>query len=474
MWRRIRPLSLWLSLVFLPLLASAAQAQTQPEIDRAISLPKTRQGLEPDDSIAPVRLGISLLQRTGERGTTRDYRAAERAFERALERDPRAYAARVGLAFTKVAQHQFQSGVEQARIAIELDPHPADAYAAWFDASLGLGDRASATRAHQELATRADGPLLTSRSASLAYAEGDPERALHILEHTLRETAPHSGSSATSRRPAELAHLHLVAGEISMRHGYYERADRHFSTAFAEMPDSPVPLEHLGELRERQRRPREALALYRRALELSDAPELHDAISDVYAHLGDASRATRHAERALAGYQAAIRAGDVGYFRPLARFLGRVDRAPAAALVWAQRDLGLRQDAETWQTLAFAWERSGFMESARAALYQALYQGARSAELEVLAAELALRWGCPPRARVHLERALATNPRLDSIRRRLAEWPVRDALVRDPSTACPSYPRIPDPRAPHAEPSPLSRARAAHRTLQRIRYTERP
>jgi tetratricopeptide (TPR) repeat protein len=248
-----------------------------------------------------------------------------------------------------------------------------DAHAIIGDAYLGFGDLAAAEIAYKEVAARAPGFVADSRRANLQHARGRSREAIALLRSALQD--------ATARDlPVESrAWCHVVIGATLFDLGDWAGAEPEYQAALKLTPDSYVAIEHLAELRSFQRRDREALALYDRAIAIAAQPDFFEAVAQTHARAGRPEEAKKWHDRAREGYLAAVRGGDPGYYRQLAMFFSDVEPRPDEALAWARRDLALRQDQAAWSALAWALLGKGEITAAREASAKAIASGAEDA-----------------------------------------------------------------------------------------------
>ena len=359
-----------------------------------------------DDHISATKLGYACLKEARRTGDFRLYAEAERALTEALRRSPGHYAALLGLATARAARHRFQDAIDLARQATAQGKDP-DADAVIGDAFLGLGDLKAADAAYAEVALRAPGFAADTRRANLLHARGKSRAAIELLRSALADAIARD-------LPADArSWCHVVIGATLFDLGDWDGAEPEYRAALALTPESYVAIEHLAELRSYQRRDREALALYDRAIALAAHPDFLEAVARTHETAGRTSEARRWYARAREGYLAAVKAGDPGYYRNLAMYYVDVERRPADAVMWAKRDLALRQDAHAWATLAWALLANGDAAGAREASAKATATEIEDAPLWFRAGLIEKAAGRPAQAAAALRRALAINPRFD-------------------------------------------------------------
>ena len=186
-----------------------------------------------------------------------------------------------------------------ARLAADAADH--DAAIAWYAEAIELAPDVRGL--YDEALQRIDEFLargLFDQDAS--RARGFARRAEHMLDERMRrwpDAAP----------PVARGRIQLLVGTAEMHAGHPSEAKEHFeaSLASAETPDA---LLQLGLLEERTGDPREALRLYRRALDLTPNEDPGDALqrARILEHLGDAYRMAEEADQARRMYRQSLEA----------------------------------------------------------------------------------------------------------------------------------------------------------------------
>ena len=367
----------------------------------------SRVSRDPDDIISATRLGHAYLKQARLTGEFRWYSRAEEVLAGVLKRSPDHYGALLGLANARAARHRFQDAIELGRRAATQQPNNADAWAIIGDAYLSAGNLTAADAAYRELAARASGFVIDTRLANLAHARGKSRHAIELLRAALADAAARD-------LPADSRAWCLVTiGATLFDLGDWAAAEREYQAALKLTPDSYLAIEHLAELRSYQRRDKDALALYQRAIALAPHPDFLEAVARTHEWAGRAAEAQRWYARAREGYLAAVKAGDPGYYRHLAMYFVDVEPKPDEAVSWARKDLELRQDAEAWSTLAWALLAKKDVAGAREANAKATAAGGGDAGLWFRAGMIEKAAGRPAAAKAAFARALALNPRFD-------------------------------------------------------------
>jgi len=382
-------------------------ADVRPAVDPEIAFWSARVARDPEDHVSATRLGYACLKAARRTGDFRLYAQAEAALGEALKRSPGHYTALLGLANARSARHRFQEAIDLARQAAAQQPKDADAYTIIGDAYLGMGKLADAEAAYKEVASRAPGFVTETRLANLAQARGHSREAIALLRKALDD------ATATDLPIESQSWCRVMIGATLFDLGEWDAAEPEYQAALQLTPDSYVAIEHVAELRSYQRRDKEALALYERAIAIAPHPDFFEAVARTYEWAGRHGEARRWHVRARDAYLEAVKAGDPGYYRNLAMFFTDVERRPEDAISWARKDLELRQDHAAWSALAWALLAGGDVQEAREASAKATASGAEDAGMWFRDGMIQKAARDIPAARASLQRALAINPRFD-------------------------------------------------------------
>jgi tetratricopeptide (TPR) repeat protein len=387
--------------------APAGKIAAGPAVDPEIAFWTARVARDKDDHISATKLGYAYLKQARRTGDFRLYASAESALNEALKRSPGHYTALLGLATARAARHRFHDAIELAKQAAPAQPKDADAYTIIGDAYLGLGDLAAAESAYKDVAARAPGFTTDTRMANLLHARGQPREAVALLRTALADAV------ARDLPVESRSWCHVMIGATLFDLGDWAAAEPEYQAALKLTPDSYVAIEHLAELRSYQRRDKEALALYDRAIALAAHPDFFEAVARTHEWAGRMDEAKRWHTRARDGYLEAVKAGDPGYYRHLAMYFTDVEPRPAEAVSWARKDLELRQDHAAWSTLAWALLHNGDIAGAREANAKATASGAEDAGMWFRAGMIEKAAGRTADARAAFTRALKANPKFD-------------------------------------------------------------
>jgi tetratricopeptide (TPR) repeat protein len=138
-------------------------------------------------------------------------------------------------------------------------------------------------------------------------------------------------------------------------------------------------------------------------------PDYAAALGDLYTKIGRPEEAKKQYD--LVEYIGSLSTlNKILYNRELAYFYADHDVKLKEALELARREFEIRQDIYAYHVLAWALYKNGNPQEARAAMQEALKLGTRDARLFFHAGMIAAALGEGEEARVHLRRALETNP----------------------------------------------------------------
>ena len=397
---RLAVCALLAALTLLPALPLSAG---QPDQETAFW--EARLKRDPFDHISRVKLGAAYLQKSRVEGDYRQVLRAEATLREALAGAPNSYDGLVGLAFALNAQHRFAEGARAARQAVELRPEALTGRGALGDALFEQGDLPGAALAYGKLVELDGGLFALTRHARLRFIRGDTQGAIEEL-HRAAEIGRARGAAAE-----EIARCLVMIGERYFQQGKYDSAETQYRAALELWPDGHLPLEHLAKTRALRGDPARALAIYERLIGETERPDLLRALGSLHAAMGDAAAAARWYDRALQSYLASADAGYRGYYRDLALFYTDIRADSGQALHWAQKDLALRKDVYSYDTLAWALFQNGKFEDAQDAAVEALKHGTEDATLWYHAGRIVHALGDKETARQYLDRALRINPR---------------------------------------------------------------
>ncbi len=212
-----------------------------------------------------------------------------------------------------------------------------------------------------------------ARLAHLSLVRGDLERADALYVEAEDEITAKS-MRAFAWVEIERGRLRLLTGELDRARHHYARAERAYSGHWTVQ-------QRVGELDAEAGRTREAVDRLESVRQLTERPELSQALSTLYARLGDAQLAQERRRLAMSAFRASAEAGEVQYLHHLAELA-----EPAEAVAWARRDVSLRPNHLARSTLAVALHRLGETAEAEREMHRCLATGLRDPRMLARAA----------------------------------------------------------------------------------------
>jgi tetratricopeptide (TPR) repeat protein len=272
------------------------------------------------------------------------------------------------------------------------------------DASMEIGELDAAAKAFDQLGELTGSSVGTeARAARLAWMRGKLDEWQEHLEQLLalaRETGD----------PETLTWALVQCGESAFRRGDVTNAEKHYDEALKLAPAYWSALEHMAELRGAQGRDDDAVAMFTKAAELTDRPEMWQALGDLHLFKRRTAEAKAAHDRALTGYQASIDRGETLYVHHLAGFYCDSQENAEEAVKWARRDLETRKSANAWDTLAWALSKSGDSAGALDAARKAIATGLADPHVLQHAGLIFLGAGEVPEGQRLLKRCAEINP----------------------------------------------------------------
>ena len=244
-----------------------------------------------------------------------------------------------------------------------------------------------------------------ARFAHLSDKMGDPEGADRLYQEAQDEL--------TAKEMRSFAWLEVQRGFLDFAHGRYDAAQAHYERAERAYPGYWLVDEHIAELLAAQGGYAEAIAILGRVASAVHRPELEQAIGELYLLTGQAERAGQQLRQALAAYLESARCGEVHYWHHLADYYADVAKDGAQAVIWARKDLRLRENFSTQAALAWAYYRNGQYGEARDWIDRALSSGAATAHLFRQAGRIYMAAGQEAGARRFQDRAMLLNPAVE-------------------------------------------------------------
>jgi tetratricopeptide (TPR) repeat protein len=416
----------WL-LVLLILCAASAWSQTAPfesaglkrlgptsETDKQIQTLQEHVKEAPDDYAGYDGLGSAFFQKARETGDIAYYDLAEQTLNKALALSPQDFRAAdplVHMALVYMGEHRFSDALAYAQKAIGTGSGNLAAFAIEGDAYTDMGDYDEAATAYntvQSLGRAILSPLALaymsdSRMAYLCFLRGDSAEAIRLMKSA-------TAAALQTNVPREnLAWLYFELGERYFQIGDLGNAELSYRSGITADPNHYRSLAGLAKVRAAQGKLEESIQLYQRSIAVIPFPVYVAELGDVYKKAGRVSEAQQQDD--LVEYIGHLnKLNQVLANRELALFYADRGNKLPEALELARKELVVRHDVYTWDTLAWVLYKNGKSQEAVEAINNALALHTNDSLLLFHAGMIYHRLGKDSAAEDFLSRALKTNP----------------------------------------------------------------
>ncbi len=368
---------------------------------RAIEYGQKLVAASPDDPRALVTLASAYQIRVRETADPSLYSKADALLQRALTLAPSDADVAMGLGSLANSRHDFASGLEWGRRAVQAAPSRAAAWGVMTDALVELGRYDEAVAAAQRMVDLRPDLASLSRVSYLRELHGDIDGAIEAMRRAVTAGAPVGEATAWSQ--VQLGHLLFAKGDLDGALAEYDGANHRIDGyVYAGAGQARVKAAR-GDLAG-------AAALYESAAAALPLPEFVIALGDTYARMGDRTRADQQFALVRA-MNALFAANGVRTDVDLALFdadhLTDVDGALRAA----RAEYAVRQSVHVADTLAWAEYRAGLQDDALHHSGEALRLGSQDPLMLYRAGVIAADGGDTGRARSLLTRSAELNAR---------------------------------------------------------------
>ncbi len=346
-----------------------------------------------------------LLQRGRLFASEPDLREAERHARRSLKlRTAHNRATAQVLAGALMARHAFAEARDVAEGMVAADSSSRSARAMLGEIELELGDYAAARRTFGTLLTVRTDFVVAPRFARWEELNGRPEAAAALFRGALAQAEARHGTP-----PSQLAWFHWRLGDLALRAGRPDEAQRELTRGLEVVPDDARLLGTMARLSAARHRWKEAIDQGERALARVVDPATLGMLSQIYATVGDSARSAD----ALNAMALAVLSQPGPFHRGWSLLLLERGRDVPEVLARARAELATRRDIYGWDLLAWSLYRSGRAAEAVPASERALALGTRDAMLWYHAGMIRLAAGDSTGGRGALRTALRINPLWD-------------------------------------------------------------
>jgi tetratricopeptide (TPR) repeat protein len=394
--------------------AASAIASHKLDTDQKIESLQLSVKAAPADYAGYDELGSAFFQKARETGDISYYDLAEQTLKKSIDlmpRDFRAAGPLVHIALVYMGDHRFKDALAVAQEAISLGSGNLPAFAIEGDAYTDMGDYDLAAHAYGTLHTlgQATSSPLTlaymsdSRIAYLRFLHGDSTEAIQMMESAI-------AAGLQINVPREnLAWLYFELGERYFQAGNLQGAELAYQSGIAADANHYRSIAGLAKVRAAQGKFDEAIQLYERSIAIIPFPVYVEELGDVYRKVGKEKEAQQQYD--LVEY--------IGHLGELNRVLANRELALfhadhgvklAEAVDLARRELEVRHDIYTWDTLAWVLYKNGQFPEAAEDMNKALALNTNDPLLMFHAGMIYHALDKDAEAEDFLNRALKTNP----------------------------------------------------------------
>jgi tetratricopeptide (TPR) repeat protein len=204
-----------------------------------------------------------------------------------------------------------------------------------------------------------------------------------------------------------------MLGSFYFKTGDLEKAEKSYEEALQSFNNHYLAMEHLAEVYTARGDYEKAAALYERALELNLKPHYYLKLGEVYERLGRPAKSKELYGNAEARYKEYAESGIKGHSRELVLFYADKNVNLDRALEMARGDSDDTEDIYAYDTLAWAYYKTGNLDKAMDSINKSLRLGTKDALLYYHAGVIYHKLGKKEEAAKYFDLVLATNPFFD-------------------------------------------------------------
>jgi tetratricopeptide (TPR) repeat protein len=384
------------------------------ETDKRITALQNQVKDAPADSASYDRLGAAYLQKARETGDLAYYELADKTLNQSLALPRKNFSAvdtLVDLSLVYMGEHRFMDALSFTQQAIAMGAGDLVAFAIEGDAYTDMGEYEKASNAYNTLRTFAgatSSPLnvtyvADSRVSYLKFLNGDTAESIRLLKQSLL-------AAMQLNIPKEnLAWLYYELGERYFQQGDLENAGKAYSAALGSDSNHYRSLAGLAKVRVAQENFDEAIRLYKLSIDIVPFPQYIADLGDVYLRTGNRMDAQQQYDMVeYIGYLSKV--NQVLNNRELALFYADREIKLPQALDLARKELEVRHDIYTWDTLAWVLYKNHQLPEARQAIDKSLSLQTKDSILCFHAGMIERALGNDEAAESDLNLALKINP----------------------------------------------------------------
>jgi tetratricopeptide (TPR) repeat protein len=390
---------------------SASHAAEVALITGDIAFWSSRFRVHPTDFVSATQLGLREIDLGRTTGDLTAYLRAEAAFDAALQTFADNPAAISYKGSVLISLHRFADARDLAKGVLAKQPNDPVALATLGDASLELGDIATAQASFEHVNALVPSAATLVRLAHLAFINGDTPTAVKDAQAAVPLSAQEGAQGERA------AWYEFQLGETLISTGDAAHALVAYRAAVAADPNSYWALSGLARALAGSGDLNSAISEMTTAIGIVPLPDFLARRGDLYALRGgpgDAAKAKQdyalvEAEAKLAGSASYV------YDRTLVLYLANHGLDPARALTLATAELAIRKDVYGYDAYAWALLAAGRPTDADAAMKTAMAFGTKDAKLWYHAGMIAAALGDTSRARTNLQAALSLDRSFDPL-----------------------------------------------------------
>ena len=255
--------------------------------------------------------------------------------------------------------------------------------------------------------------------AYLCYLRGDSAEAIRLMKSAI------AAALQTNVPRENLAWLYFELGERYFQTGDLGNADLSYQSGITADPNHYRSLAGLAKVRAAQGKLEESIQLYQRSIAIIPFPVYVAELGDVYKKMGRANEAQQQYD--LVEYIGHLsKLNQVLANRELALFYADQGIKLPEALELARKELEVRHDIYTWDTLAWVLYKNGRFQEAAEAINKALALHTNDPLLLFHAGMIYHSLGKDSDAEDFLSRALKTNPHFHIFHAEMASRTLED------------------------------------------------
>ena len=363
------------------LFTNVAFAATPAEM--AIDKARADVAKHPDHAPYYNVLAMAYARRARETSDVQYYAKAEETLEHSLALAPDNYEGLKTKAWLQLGRHEFARALETATTLNKRTPDDVIVYGYLADANTELGNYKEAVAAVQWMLDLRPGniPGLT-RAGYQRELHGNLPGALELMQMAYDST-PSAETEDRAWLMTQMAHLHLVAGDLP-------KAELYASRALGLFPAYHYALGALAQVCVERKRYDDAVKLLRKRYAAAPHAENLYALAEALELAGQTSEAQKDFVEFERKSLAETSLADNSNHELIAYYADHAHQ-PEKALAVARRELARRKDAFTLDAYAWALAATGDYRAANAQMQKALQVGVKDPKILSHAAFIAAR-----------------------------------------------------------------------------------